>query len=68
MIGRLLDLPERTFFLFGPRSTGKTTWLREHLPDARWKNLLLDADYLPLLGDHRGFRAEMVKGGHTMAA
>ncbi|MEL6761678.1 MAG: DUF4143 domain-containing protein, partial [Myxococcota bacterium] len=51
--------PERTFFLFGPRSTGKTTWLREHLPDARWKNLLLDADYLPLLGDHRGFRAEI---------
>ncbi|MEM6730191.1 MAG: DUF4143 domain-containing protein [Myxococcota bacterium] len=55
----MLSLPERTFFLFGPRSTGKTTWLRQHLPQALWRNLLLDSDYLPLLGDHSSFRAEV---------
>lgn len=59
MLNRLLPLPERTFFLFGPRSTGKTTWLRHHLPHALWKNLLLDSDYLPLLGDLRSFRHEV---------
>lgn len=28
---------------------GKTTWLREQLPNALWFNLLRDQDYLPLL-------------------
>lgn len=37
---RFFDLPNRSFFLFGPRGTGKTTWLRERLPDALWVNLL----------------------------
>jgi uncharacterized protein len=46
---RILQLPDHSFFLFGPRSTGKTTWLRQKLPDALWFNLLLDRDYLPLL-------------------
>jgi hypothetical protein len=30
---RFLTLPERSVFLFGPRGTGKTTWLRRTLPD-----------------------------------
>jgi len=34
MYTRDLTLPERSFFLFGPRGTGKTTWLRGVLPDA----------------------------------
>jgi predicted AAA+ superfamily ATPase len=45
------ELPDPSFFLFGPRSPGKTTWLRAHLRDALWFNLLLDRDYLPLLQD-----------------
>lgn len=50
MFTRLLQPPDHSFFLFGPRTTGKTTWLREHLGNALWFNLLLEDDYLPLLG------------------
>lgn len=32
--------PSGSFFLFGPRGTGKTTWLRERLPDALRVDLL----------------------------
>lgn len=51
MFTRSLELPNHSFFLFGPRGTGKTTWLREKFRDALWFNLLLDRDYLPLLQD-----------------
>jgi predicted AAA+ superfamily ATPase len=37
---RLLIAPSRSFFLFGPRATGKSTWLREALPRARRLDLL----------------------------
>ncbi len=50
MYPRRATVPDHSFFLFGPRGTGKTTWLRQHLGDALWFNLLLDDDYLPLLG------------------
>ncbi len=59
MYARALKLPDYSFFLFGPRGTGKTTWLREKLPGALWKNLLLDDVYLPLLGDRSSLRAEV---------
>lgn len=59
MYTRSIILPEHSFFLFGPRGTGKTTWLREKLPNALWKNLLVDEDYLPLLGDASPFRAQV---------
>ena len=57
MYTRLLQLPNHSFFLFGPRSTGKTTWLREKLGDALWFNLLLDRDYLPLAQNPGLFRS-----------
>ena len=50
MYPRLLEPPNHSFFLFGPRATGKTTWLRGHLQNAAWFNLLRDEDFLPLLG------------------
>jgi uncharacterized protein len=56
MYTRLATVPDHSFFLFGPRGTGKTTWLRRHLADALWFNLLLEDDYLPLLGSARSFR------------
>lgn len=31
---RINDLPQRSFFLFGPRGSGKTTWVRQALPKA----------------------------------
>ena len=49
MYTRVATVPDHSFFLFGPRATGKTTWLRRHLGDALWFNLLLEDDYLPLL-------------------
>jgi uncharacterized protein len=56
MYTRLAVVPDHSFFLFGPRATGKTTWLRLHLGEALWFNLLLDDVYLPLLGSARSFR------------
>ena len=40
---RLLEKPDRSFFLFGSRGVGKSTWLREAFPRATWFDLL-DAD------------------------
>lgn len=37
---RLLEPPAGSFFLFGPRGTGKSTWLRARFPDARRFDLL----------------------------
>jgi predicted AAA+ superfamily ATPase len=56
MYTRVVTVPDHSFFLFGPRATGKTTWLRHHLGDALWFNLLLDDDYLPLLSSARALR------------
>ena len=35
-----MEAPEGSFFLFGPRGTGKTTWLRESFPKALFIDLL----------------------------
>lgn len=40
-IKRLLKAPSQSFFLLGPRGTGKTTWLKAHYPQAVWIDLLL---------------------------
>lgn len=37
---RLLKSSDRSFFLFGPRATGKSTWLQEALPHAKRLDLL----------------------------
>jgi len=39
-IGRLLKPPDRSFFLFGARGTGKSTWLRQTFPRALILDLL----------------------------
>lgn len=51
MYTRRLKRPARSFFLFGPRGTGKTTWLRSVLPKARSYNLLLEREQVRLLRD-----------------
>lgn len=48
MYQRRLPLPERSFFLLGPRGTGKTTWLRDVLPSALWFDLLRTSTFLEL--------------------
>lgn len=45
---RFFRPPEGSFFLLGPRGTGKTTWLRQHLPDALFVNLLRPDTYREL--------------------
>ena len=40
LVPRLLRAPRDHAFLFGPRGTGKTTWLRASLPDAVMVDLL----------------------------
>jgi predicted AAA+ superfamily ATPase len=53
-IPRLLQRPERSFFLFGPRGTGKSTWLQQVLPDAFRLDLLDSSLFLELSRDpHR---------------
>jgi predicted AAA+ superfamily ATPase len=37
---RFFRIPKQSFFLFGPRGTGKSTWLRHELPDAVFIDLL----------------------------
>lgn len=39
-VGRFFQEPRSSYFLFGPRGTGKSTWLRAHHPDALWVDLL----------------------------
>lgn len=40
-IKRLLKAPTQSFFLLGPRGTGKTTWIKDHYTHAIWIDLLL---------------------------
>jgi predicted AAA+ superfamily ATPase len=39
-VGRFFQPPAGSFFLFGPRGTGKSTWLRAARPGALWLDLL----------------------------
>lgn len=53
-ISRKLTKPDRSFFLFGPRGTGKSTWLRHVFPDALHLDLLDASLFLELSRDpHR---------------
>ena len=54
MYERLLKLPfknNKSFFLFGPRGTGKTTWIKKHVVDALYIDLLQIRMYSKLVGD-----------------
>jgi len=50
-IQRSLAAPERSFFLFGPRGTGKSTWLREAFRQAMYLDLLDASLFLELSQD-----------------
>ena len=59
MYTRQLSVPDRSFFLFGPRGTGKTTWLRHVLPDALWFDLLRTQVFLDLSQRPDAFRQQV---------
>lgn len=50
MYSRILNIPDnKSFFLFGPRATGKTTWLRHQFPTGLKIDLLEAKTYNSLL-------------------
>ena len=59
MYTRTLISPNHSFFLFGPRATGKTTWLRNTIKSSLWLNLLLDEELIPVLNNTSEFRARI---------
>jgi predicted AAA+ superfamily ATPase len=59
MLTRRLELPGHSFLLFGPRGTGKTTWLRHVLPDALWFDLLRTQTLLSLSRQPDSFRQQV---------
>jgi predicted AAA+ superfamily ATPase len=49
MYSRILNPPEnQSFFLFGARGTGKSTWLKHHYPQANLIDLLEDEIFIKL--------------------
>jgi len=56
---RILRPPKGSFFLFGPRGTGKSTWLRATFPAAHTVNLLDESLYQSYLAETGRFAAEM---------
>jgi len=57
-ISRLVPKPSQSFFLFGPRGTGKTTWVRHEFPAAHTINLLDESPYQTYLADVSRFAGE----------
>jgi uncharacterized protein len=50
MIARTRKLTGESCFLFGPRGTGKSTWVKQMLPDALRIDLLKESTYAELVG------------------
>ncbi len=56
---RLFRPPKGSYFLFGPRGSGKSTWLRHLHPDAHWIDLLDEGRFQSYLVDPSLFSSEM---------
>ena len=62
MFERLIKKPlesRKSFFLFGPRGTGKTTWLKHNLPGALFINLL-QSEFYNRLSANPGYLRGMI--------
>lgn len=58
---RRLKKPTRSFFLLGPRATGKSTWLEANFSDSVVRIDLLRNDiYFPLMADPSAFRQRVL--------
>lgn len=53
---RQLQVPKQSFFLFGPRGTGKSTWLRDHFQADLVIDLLQSNRFLELSADPSNIR------------
>ena len=58
-VPRLLRPPAQSFFLFGPRGSGKSTWVRHELPAAHRIDLLDEARYQGYLARVSEFADEL---------
>ncbi len=56
---RSLEAPATSFFLFGMRGVGKTTWARDRFPDAVWVDLLREDVYQAHLVDPHLLRGRL---------
>ena len=61
LIKRQLESINGSFFLFGPRGTGKTMWIREMFPQAHLIDLLDSSVYMSLSSDPNRLR-DIVEG------
>lgn len=61
LINRFLNIPKKSFFLLGPRGTGKSTWLEKVMPDALRIDLL-DAATLRTYLTHPEYLEQLVLG------
>ena len=61
LLPRFFEAPPASFFLLGPRGTGKTTWLRDRFPEALFVNLLRPETYRELTARPERLR-ELVLG------
>jgi predicted AAA+ superfamily ATPase len=59
MLRRILKVPEQSFFLLGPRGTGKSTWLGATFSDAHVIDLLSEETYQRLLANPGQFADEL---------
>lgn len=59
MIPRILKAPKQSFFLMGPRGSGKSTWLRNTFPKAHTIDLLSEDKYQRLLANPGLFSDEI---------
>ncbi len=59
MLDRLIKAPRQSFFLLGPRGTGKSTWLRAKFPDAHVVDLLSEETHQRLLANPGQFAREL---------
>jgi predicted AAA+ superfamily ATPase len=56
---RILAPPSGSFFLLGPRGTGKSTWVSATFPEAHTLDLLSERTYQQLLADPAQFAARL---------
>ena len=56
---RILKAPEQSFFLLGPRGSGKSTWFRATFPNAHVIDLLSEETYQRLLANPGQFAYEL---------
>ena len=59
MLPRIITPPKQSFFLFGSRGSGKSTWLRNTFPEAHYIDLLSENIYQRLLASPGLFADEL---------